>query len=256
MVARILPRAGRYLVIYAAILAAVALMYTQLPTSFLPNEDQGYLIVNVQLPPGATQSRTEVVMKQVEDFFHAQPEVDKVVGVLGFSFSGSGQNAALAFVPLKPWDERKGQQHSAQALAGRAFGALMGVRDAFIYPLSPPPIPELGTATGFSFRLQDRGGLGHEALLNARNQLLGMAGQSKLLQGVRPDGLEDAPQLQLDIDRDKAAALGWASTPSARPWGPRWARPTSTTSPMPVACSAWWCRPKRAPGCSPRTCCA
>ncbi len=208
LVGRILPRAGRYLVIYAAILAAVALMYTKLPTSFLPNEDQGYLLVNVQLPPGATQSRTEAVMKQVEDFFHAQPEVDKVVGVLGFSFSGSGQNAALAFVPLKPWDERKGQQHSAQALAGRAFGALMGVRDAFIYPLSPPPIPELGTATGFSFRLQDRGGQGHEALLNARNQLLGMAGQSKLLQGVRPDGLEDAPQLQLDIDRERAAALG------------------------------------------------
>ena len=208
VVARILPRAGRYLVIYAAIVAAAALMYQKLPTSFLPNEDQGYLIVNVQLPPGAAQSRTEAVVKQVEDFFLAQPEVDKVVGVLGFSFSGSGQNAALVFVPLKPWEERAGAQHSAQALAGRAFGALMGVRDAFIYPLSPPPIPELGTATGFSFRLQDRNGQGHAALLAARNQLLGMASQSKLLQGVRPDGLEDAPQLQLDIDREKAAALG------------------------------------------------
>ncbi|GAA0770940.1 efflux RND transporter permease subunit [Ideonella azotifigens] len=208
LVARILPRAGRFLVIYAVILGAVGLMYTRLPTSFLPNEDQGYLIVNVQLPPGAALSRTEAVMKQVEGFFLSQPEVDKVVGVLGFSFSGSGQNAALAFVPLKPWDERKGKEHSAQALAGRAFGALMGIRDAFIFPLSPPAIPELGTATGFSFRLQDRTGQGHTALLNARNQLLGMASQNKILAGVRPDGLEDAPQLQLDVDRERAAALG------------------------------------------------
>ncbi|HSI51103.1 MAG TPA: efflux RND transporter permease subunit [Ideonella sp.] len=208
VVARILPRAGRFLVIYAVILGAVGLMYTRLPTSFLPNEDQGYLIVNVQLPPGAALSRTEAVMKQVEGFFLSQPEVDKVVGVLGFSFSGSGQNAALAFVPLKPWDERKGKEHSAQALAGRAFGALMGIRDAFIFPLSPPAIPELGTATGFSFRLQDRTGQGHTALLAARNQLLGMASQNKILAGVRPDGLEDAPQLQLDVDRERAAALG------------------------------------------------
>ncbi|HJV71004.1 efflux RND transporter permease subunit [Ideonella sp.] len=208
VVARILPRAGRFLLIYAAIIGAVVLMYNRLPTSFLPNEDQGYLIVNVQLPPGASQSRTEAVMKQVEGFFLSQPEVDKIVGVLGFSFSGSGQNAGLAFVPLKPWEERPGKEHTAQTLAGKAFGALMGIRDAFIFPLSPPPIPELGTATGFNFRLQDRGGNGHAALVAARNQLLGMASQSKLLQGVRPDGLEDAPQLQLDIDRERAAALG------------------------------------------------
>ncbi|WP_374431151.1 efflux RND transporter permease subunit [Ideonella dechloratans] len=208
LVARVLPRAGRYLVIYVAIVGAVGFLYTKLPTSFLPNEDQGYLIVNIQLPPGASQTRTASVVSQVEQFFLKQPEVDKVVGVLGFSFAGSGQNAALAFVPLKPWEERKGPQHSAQALAGRAFGALMGIRDAFIFPLSPPPIPELGTATGFSFRLQDRSGQGHEALLAARNQLLGMAMQSKVLAGVRPDGLEDAPQLQLDIDRERAAALG------------------------------------------------
>src|SRR5574343_1536394 len=207
-VARILPRAGRWLLVYGAIVAVAAFMYQRLPNSFLPNEDQGYLIVNVQLPPGASRDRTEAAMQKVEEFFLAQPEVDKVVGVLGFSFSGSGQNAALAFVPLKPWDERTGPGQSAQALAGRAFGALMGVRDAFIFPLSPPPIPELGTATGFNFRLQDRGGLGHEALLAARNQLLGMASQSKMLQGVRADGLEDAPQLQLDIDRERAAAMG------------------------------------------------
>ena len=207
-VARMLPKAGRWLVVYGAIVAVAAFMYQRLPSSFLPNEDQGYLIVNVQLPPGASRDRTESVMQKVEQFFMAQPEVDKIVGVLGFSFSGSGQNAALAFVPLKPWDERNGPGQSAQALAGRAFGALMGIRDAFIFPLSPPPIPELGTATGFNFRLQDRAGLGHEALLAARNQLLGMASQSKVLQGVRPDGLEDAPQLLLDIDRERAAAMG------------------------------------------------
>ncbi len=207
-VARMLKRAARYLVIYVAIIGAVWLLFARLPTSFLPAEDQGYMIVNVQLPPGATQNRTLDVMRQVEGFMLKQPEVQSMVSVLGFSFSGTGQNAALAFVTLKDWGERAGAEHSAQAVAGRAFGALMRVRDAFIFPLSPPPIPELGSASGFNFRLQDRGGLGHDALLAARNQMLGMAGQSKLLANIRPDGLEDAPQLQLDIDRDKANALG------------------------------------------------
>ncbi len=207
-VAKVLPRAGRALVIYLAIVAAAAVVYTRLPTSFLPNEDQGTLLVNVQLPPGATQERTLEVMKQVEGFMLEQPEVQSMVGVLGFSFSGQGQNAALAFVTLKDWAERTGPGSSAGALAGRAFGALSGIRDAFIFPLSPPPIPELGASSGFSFRLQDRAGLGREALIAARNQMLGMASQSSLLTQVRPDGLEDAPQLQIDIDRDKANALG------------------------------------------------
>ncbi len=207
-VARLLPRAARYMVIYLAIGGAVAFTYTRLPTSFLPNEDQGTMLVNVQLPPGATLERTRAVMQQVEGFVLKQPEVQSMVSVLGFSFSGQGQNAALAFVTLKDWSERSDPGSSAQALAGRSFGALMGIRDAFIFPLSPPPIPELGTASGFSFRLQDRAGLGHDALLAARNQLLGMAGKSPVLTQVRPDGLEDAPQLQLDIDRDRASALG------------------------------------------------
>ncbi len=207
-VARILKRAGRFLIIYLAIGLAVALLYKRLPTSFLPQEDQGNMIVNVQLPPGATQERTLEVMKQVEGYILKQPEVQSIVGVLGFSFSGQGQNAALAFVTLKDWDERKGPEHKADAIAGRAFGALMGIRDAFIYPLSPPPIPELGQSSGFSFRLQDRGGQGHTALINARNQLLGMASQSKVITQVRPDGLEDAPQVELQIDRDRANALG------------------------------------------------
>ena len=207
LVARILRRAARYLLIYGAIIAVVAVVYLRLPASFLPNEDQGTMLVNVQLPPGATQERTLNVMQQVEGFLLKQPEVQSMVGVLGFSFSGQGQNAALAFVTLKDWSERKGETHSAQALAGRAFGAMMGIRDAFVFPLSPPPIPELGSASGFTFRLQDRGGKGHDALLAARNQLLGMASKSKVLTQVRPDGLEDAPQLQIDIDREKASAL-------------------------------------------------
>jgi multidrug efflux pump len=207
-VARLLPRAARYLVICLAIGVAVGWMYMRLPTSFLPGEDQGNIIVNVQLPPGATQERTRQVMEQVEDFILKQPEVQSMVGVMGFSFSGQGQNAGLAFVTLKDWSERTAPGSSAEALAGRAFGALMGIRDAFIYPLSPPPIPELGSSSGFSFRLQDRAGLGHDALINARNQLLGMASQSKVITQMRPDGLEDAPQLQVDIDRERAFALG------------------------------------------------
>lgn len=208
IVDRMLGKTVRYLFIYAAIIGAVAVMYSRLPTSFLPGEDQGNVIVNVQLPAGASRERTLEVMKQLEGFALQQPEVANMVSVIGFSFSGQGQNAALAFVTLTDWDERKGAQHHADALAGRIMGAMAGVRDAFIFALSPPPIPELGVSSGFTLRLQDRGGQGHDALVNARNMLLGMAAQSPVLSQVRPDGLEDAPQLRIDIDRDKANALG------------------------------------------------
>jgi multidrug efflux pump len=211
-VAKVIKRAGRFLVLYGVIIAAVVLLLGRLPTSFLPNEDQGNILVNVQLPPGATANRTREVMKEVEGFMLQQPEVQSMVSVLGFSFAGTGQNAGFAFVTLKDWNERDGAEHSAQGLVGRAFGALGRIRDAFIFPVSPPPIPELGRANGFAMRLQDRGGNGHDALLAARNQLLGMAAQSKLLTAVRPDGLEDASQLELSIDRDKAAALGVSFT--------------------------------------------
>jgi multidrug efflux pump len=207
-VARILKRTGRFMIVFALIIGVVTLMFTRLPSSFLPNEDQGFMIVNVQLPPGATQGRTLGVMEKMESYMLAQPEVKAMVSVLGFSFSGSGQNAGLAFVTLKDWDERKGAEHSASGIAQRALAGLAGIRDAIVFPLSPPAIRELGNATGFNFRLQDRGGNGHDALLAARNQLLSLAGQSKVLAGVRPDGLEDAPQLQIDIDRDRASALG------------------------------------------------
>jgi len=208
LVGRIVRRAWRFMGIYAAIIAAVVLLFGRLPTSFVPNEDQGNLLVNVQLPPGATQNRTLQVMQQVEQYMLSQPEVQSMVTVLGFSFAGSGQNAALGFVTLKDWSQRKEPGQSAQAVVARAFAGLAGIKDAFIFPVSPPAIRDLGRANGFAMRLQDRGSQGHEALLAARNQLLGLARQSPLLVAVRPDGLEDASQLQLDIDRDKAAALG------------------------------------------------
>ena len=207
VIAKMLTRTGRYLVVFALILACVAWLYQRLPSSFLPNEDQGYLVTNVQLPAGASTSRTLAVLDKVEAYFKSQPGVARTISVAGFSFSGNGQNAGLVFVPLKDWSERNAEQ-SATAIAGRAFGALSGIADAIVYPLSPPPIRELGNATGITARLQDRAGLGHDALVGARNQLLGLAGNSAVLRGVRPEGLEDAPQLRLEIDRDKASALG------------------------------------------------
>ncbi|MDP3668566.1 MAG: efflux RND transporter permease subunit [Telluria sp.] len=208
LVARILRRTGRAMIVFVTIIAVVALIFMRMPSSFLPNEDQGYIIANFQLPPGATQERTRDALVKAEQFILKQPEVNSMVGVVGFSFSGSGQNAALGFITLKDWKERKGEGHGAADVAGRITGKLSGIRDAFIFAISPPPIPELGRGTGFSFRLQDRGSNGRDALLAARNQLLGAASQSPILAGVRPEGLEDAPQLQLDLDRDKANALG------------------------------------------------
>ncbi len=205
---RLVRRGGRMMIIYAALIGAASIVYLRLPTSFLPNEDQGYLVANLQLPPGASLARTQAALRAVEQFAMKQPEVQNIITVAGFSFSGLGQNAGISFIPLKNWSERPGAAHSAEAVAGRAMAALSGYRDAFILALSPPPIPDLGNATGFTFRLQDRGAKGHDALLTARNQLLGMAAQSKVLTQVRPDGMEDAPQMTIDIDRDKASALG------------------------------------------------
>ncbi|MHA6847558.1 efflux RND transporter permease subunit [Ralstonia syzygii] len=212
LVERMLKKTFRYMVIYGALIAAVVFLFMRLPSSFLPNEDQGYIITNIQLPPAASANRTLEVIKKVEDYYQHEKAVENIVAVQGFSFSGNGPNAALVFATLKDWSQR-GADQTADAVAGRAFGALFGgIRDAIVFPLNPPPIPELGNATGFTFRLQDRGGLGHDALTAARNQLLGMAGQSKILKNVRPDGLEDSPQYQVDIDREKANALGVAFT--------------------------------------------
>ncbi len=206
-VGTMLTHVWRYMIVYGLIVVVVGLMYVRLPSSFLPAEDQGYLITNVQLPPGASANRTVSVIEKIEEYYKKESAVARIVAVSGFSFSGSGQNAGLVFTPLKDWSERDAKQE-ALAVAGRAFGALSQIKDAIIFPVNPPPIRELGNATGFTFRLQDRAGLGHDALLAARNQLLGLAAQSKVLSGVRPEGLEDAPQLQVEIDRDKANALG------------------------------------------------
>jgi multidrug efflux pump len=202
-----LGKLPRWMMVFGAITIAMAVLYWRLPTSFLPNEDQGVVLTNVQLPPGASANRTGEVLRQVEDHFMKEPAVDRVIAVSGFSFSGRGQNAGLAFVSLKDWSDRDAN-NSAQAIVGRAFGKFMQIKEAMVFPLSPPPIRELGNATGFVFRLQDRAGLGNEALVAARNQLLGLAAQSKLLQSVRPEALEDTPQLEVVIDRDKASALG------------------------------------------------
>ncbi|MEO6277742.1 efflux RND transporter permease subunit [Roseateles sp.] len=207
-VTRMLKKAPRWLILYAAVIAVAVLMFQKLPTSFVPNEDQGSILVNVQLPPGATQERTLAVMKQAEAYMLAQPEVESMVSILGFSFAGAGQNAGLGFITLKPWGERHGADHSAQALVARSFGALSKIRDAVIFPVSPPPIRDLGRANGFALRLQDRSGHSRAELLAARNQLLAATAKSPLLAAVRPDGLEDAAQLELSIDRERALALG------------------------------------------------
>jgi multidrug efflux pump len=207
-VANILGKTGRYLLIYVVLVAAVGFLFVRLPSSFLPDEDQGYAITAVMLPTGATQERTLKVLETAQQFYQKQPEVDHVITVDGFGFSGSGQNVGLIFTPLKDWSERKAQEHHVQSLIGRAFGALSQVRDAIIFPLNPPPIPELGTSTGFDLMLQDRSGQGHEKLMAARNMLLGMAGKDPRLAGVRPQGLEDTPQFQVEIDQAKASALG------------------------------------------------
>ena len=207
-VGHILSAPLRWLGVFVAMVAVTALLFTRLPGSFLPQEDQGYLITVVQAPPGATTQRTDLASAQVKKFFAAQPQVANTVLVRGFSFFGQGQANAIMFTPLKPWDERTGGGDSADAIAGKAMGAFMGIKEAFVFSLSPPSIPELGTASGFTFKLQDRGGNGRAALMQARNQMLGGAMQSKLLANVRPEGQEDAPVLKVDIDRIKARALG------------------------------------------------
>ena len=207
-VGRILSAPLRWLGIFLALVAVTALLFTRLPGSFLPQEDQGFLITVVQAPPGATTQRTDLASNQVKAFFAEQPQVLNTVLVRGFSFFGQGQANAIMFTPLKPWDERTGGGDSADAIAGKAMGAFMGIKEAFVFSLSPPSIPELGTASGFTFKLQDRGGNGRDALLAARNQVLGGAMQSKLLANVRPEGQEDAPVLKVDIDRIQARALG------------------------------------------------
>ena len=207
LVGRIARRAGRFMVIYLALLAGLGWAYMRLPTAFIPNEDQGFLIVDMQAPPEASANRTIEVIKQVEDAFLSDEAVERVFAIQGFSFSGAGQNAGLAFITLKDWSER-GPQDSAEAIAGRANGKLWQIRDAITFALSPPPIQGLGTTSGFTFRLQDRGGLGQAALAQARDQLLAATAQSPVLANLRVEGLPDAAQVNVIIDREKANTFG------------------------------------------------
>ncbi|HCR9502275.1 TPA: efflux RND transporter permease subunit [Salmonella enterica subsp. enterica serovar Senftenberg] len=210
-VSGIVRNTGRYLIIYLLIVVGMAVLFLRLPTSFLPEEDQGVFLTMIQLPSGATQERTQKVLDQVTHYYlnNEKANVESVFTVNGFSFSGQGQNSGMAFVSLKPWEERNGEENSVEAVIARATRAFSQIRDGLVFPFNMPAIVELGTATGFDFELIDQGGLGHDALTKARNQLLGMvAKHPDLLVRVRPNGLEDTPQCKLDVDQEKAQALG------------------------------------------------
>ncbi|EIK8186476.1 efflux RND transporter permease subunit [Salmonella enterica] len=210
-VSGIVRNTGRYLIIYLLIVVGMAVLFLRLPTSFLPEEDQGVFLTMIQLPSGATQERTQKVLDQVTHYYlnNEKANVESVFTVNGFSFSGQGQNSGMAFVSLKPWEERNGEENSVEAVIARATRAFSQIRDGLVFPFNMPAIVELGTATGFDFELIDQGGLSHDALTKARNQLLGMvAKHPDLLVRVRPNGLEDTPQFKLDVDQEKAQALG------------------------------------------------
>jgi multidrug efflux pump len=210
VVARMLGSSKRYLVIYALIVVGMGALFLRLPTAFLPEEDQGFLMSQVILPAGSTAERTLSVMEKVEHhFLEDQKEaVESIFTVTGFSFAGSGQNNGIAFINLKDWSERKRPDLKVAAVAGKAMGYFSTFRNAMAFAFAPPAVVELGNASGFDFQLQDRAGLGHQALIDARNQLLGMAAQNPLLVGVRPNGQDDTPEYKLDIDHAKAGALG------------------------------------------------
>ena len=210
-VSGIVRKTGRYLVVYLIIVIGMAVLFMRLPTSFLPEEDQGVFLTMIQLPAGATQERTQKVLDQVTHYYlnNEKANVESVFTVNGFSFSGQGQNSGMAFVSLKPWEERSGNENNVESIIARATRAFSQIRDGLVFPFNMPAIVELGTATGFDFELIDQGGLGHTALTQARNQLLGMvAKHPDLLVRVRPNGLEDTAQFKLDVDQEKAQALG------------------------------------------------
>ena len=210
-VGNILRSTGRYLLLYIIIVAGMAFLFVRLPTSFLPDEDQGVFLTMAQLPAGATQERTQKVLDEVTDYYlkEEKANVNSVFSVNGFGFSGRGQNTGIAFVSLKNWEERAGEENKVPAITGRASARFAQIKDAMVFAFNLPAIVELGTATGFDFQLIDQGNLGHGKLMQARNQLLGeVAKHPDMLVGVRPNGLEDTPQFKIDIDQEKAQALG------------------------------------------------
>ena len=222
-VKRIVARPRRHMLLYLGIVVAMGVLLLRMPTAFLPNEDQGYVVGQVVLPAGATEARTLDVLKQLENHFQNEEAVESVMAVAGFSFAGRGQNMGLAFVKLKDWAQRDTPELRAQAVADRAMAAFSKIKDGLVYAFLPPAVMEMGNATGFDFQLQDRGGLGHAQLMAARNQLLGMAAQNPALMGVRPNGMDDTPQFKLDVDDERAGAFGVAladiNSAIASAWG-------------------------------------
>src|SRR5690606_2889632 len=208
----VLQRKAPYLLLYLVIVAIMAWMFTRIPTSFLPDEDQGVIFAQVQTPAGSTSERTNEVIREMREYLLEEEGevVRSVFTVNGFNFAGRGQNSAMAFIGLQPWAQRTAAESSAAALAQRAQQRFFSYLDARAFAFAPPAVMELGNATGFNFYLQDRAGIGHEALTAARNQFLGAAMQSPMLAQVRPNGLDDEPQYQLLIDDEKARALGVA----------------------------------------------
>ncbi|MDV5392466.1 efflux RND transporter permease subunit [Shewanella xiamenensis] len=207
-VAGIVKRGFRVMMIYAALVVAVGWIFMRMPTAFLPDEDQGILFTQAILPTNSTQESTMKVLEKVSDHFMAEEGVRSVFSVAGFSFAGQGQNMGIAFVGLKDWSEREAPGMDVQSIAGRAMGVFSQMKEAFVFAFVPPAVIELGTANGFDMYLQDKNGQGHDKLVAARNQLLGMAAQNPNLVGVRPNGQEDAPIYQLHIDHAKLSALG------------------------------------------------
>ena len=209
-VGKILHRSLRFLVIYVAIVGVLAILFARMPTSFLPEEDQGVMFTQITLPAGATQERTIEVLEKVERHFleNEKESVNSLFTVAGFSFGGTGQNVGIGFVDLREWDERPEADQHVKSVAGRAMAAFSQIREAMVFAFVPPAVLELGTASGFNVMMQDRAGLGHEALIAARNQFLGLAAQDERLVGVRPNGQDDVPEYELDIDHAKAGALG------------------------------------------------
>ena len=203
----ILRRGGRSLVIYALVVAAMAVGYAKLPTSFLPDEDQGILMAQVQLPVGATDDRTQAVLKQFESYMLEQPEVEAMISISGLGMGGNSQNSARAFIRLKDWSERSGAGQDSASIAQRATLALSSIGDANVFVMQPPAVRGLGQSSGFDLQLKDLAGLGHEALVAAREQFIQLASQDPRLQGVRSNGLDDTPQLKVSIDDRKAGAL-------------------------------------------------
>ncbi|MFM0685684.1 efflux RND transporter permease subunit [Paraburkholderia strydomiana] len=207
-VAHVIGKPMRYMVIYALIAGVVALLFMKLPSSYLPDEDQGTIITSVSAPVGTPASQTLEVVKKVEAYYRSQPEVDQLITLTGFSFNGSGQNNALAFVKLKDWSARRGSNGSAAAMIQRANMHFAASHEAQVFAVNPPAIQELGTQSGLDFELEDRAGQGHDKLMAARQQLMALAAKDSALSGMRPGGLEDTPQFHVDIDREKASALG------------------------------------------------